>query len=458
MPRRQNEPLELGVEEFEVLIRLRNSTRAEQRLVQRAGIILEAAAGGTAEEIGRRVGVCTKSVYKWIARYGQRREAEPKAGVCGWLADAERVGAPGRIEPLVWVDLLALVTSEPRDSGRPITHWTHRELADELVLTGRVESIAHTSVGRFLAEGQFKPHRVRGWMNRKHDPQFDARAAELKHLVVQATTHKPSVGAKAEGGEAQAVPALHNSDPAPLPGPTATQAQRPAQAVHEPPREQIVASFDEKTGMQAKERIAPDKPLRSGSPSKLEFEYKRNGTLCLFALMIVHSGLILGATGSTRTNQDTAEVLGAFLEQLLGAGHKRIDLILDGLNTHWSVELVTRVARLCHLALPDAPQMRTGAGRRAWLSDPTHSIVFHFTPKHARWLNPIECWFGILVRKVLRRGSFRSTTDLQQQVAEFIAYYNEKLAHPFKFKLWTRPADAAQQQKPRKASSRRRVA
>jgi transposase len=446
MPRRSKEPLELDAEEFEDLMRLRSSTRAEQRLVQRAGIILEAAAGGTAEQIGVRAGVCTKSVYKWTARYCQRREAEPKAGVRNWLADADRVGTPGNIEPEVWVDLLALVTSEPRDSGRPITHWTHRELADELVVRRRVQSIAHTSVGRFLSHGQFKPHRVRGWMNRKHDPQFDARATEIKHLVVQATTHDGQTGA--------VEPAVQQSPPA---AQSTKQAPRPA-AVQEPPRQRVVASFDEKTGMQAKERIAADKPLRSGSPAKLEFEYKRNGTLCLFALMIVHSGLILGCTGPTRTNEDTAEVLGVFLKQLLDAGHKRIDLILDGLNTHWSVELVELVARLCHLPLPSARQMRTGTARRAWLSDPTHAIVFHFTPKHASWLNPIECWFGILVRKVLRRGSFRSTTDLAQQVAQFIAYYNEKLAHPFKFKLWTRPAAATPQQNPCRVTSRRPAA
>lgn len=400
MVRRSKEPLELGEQELEELLRLRNSARAQMRLVQRAGIILEAAAGGTAEQIGARAGVSDKSVRKWTARYQARRKARPDEGLECWLADAKRTGTPERIDPLAWVDLLALATSEPSASGRPITHWTQRELAEQMRLGGRVGSIHFTTVGRFLAEVDLRPHRVRGWMNRKEDPEFDARASEVKDLVVEAS------GALAP--------------------------------------DRVVVSFDEKTGMQAKERIAPDKPMQCGSPTKLEFEYKRHGTLCLFAMMLVHSGMIFGSMGQTRTNQDTAEVLGAMLKQLLQQGFKRVDVLLDQLNTHWSTELVHSVAGLCALVLPDEQLLELGEQRRTWLSDPTHPIVFHFTPKHASWLNPIECWFGVLARKVLRRGSFSSTAELEQQVQRFIAYYNEKLAHPYKFQRWTRLQDSVQ--------------
>jgi transposase len=73
--------------------------------------------------------------------------------------------------------------------------------------------------------------------------------------------------------------------------------------------------------------------------------------------------------------------------------------------------------------------------RAAFLSDPTHRIQFVYIPKHTSWLNQIECWFSILVRRLLRRGNFTSTDDLRQQILSFIAYFNRTLAKPFKWKF-----------------------
>lgn len=204
-----------------------------------------------------------------------------------------------------------------------------------MLVQHKAESIHFTTVGRFLVRLDLKPHRIDGWMNRKAEPHFEERAAEIKDLVVEATAGEPRIELKA----AEGLPS-HLTEQQGASNPQAARAQTLLDAP--PPPERVVVSFDEKTGMQATERIAPNKP-----------------------------------------------------------------------------------------------------------------IVFHFTPKHASWLNPIECWFGVLVRKVLRRRSFLSTEELQARVQRFITYYNEKMAHPYRFKRWkTRGADSAQRETARQDSQR----
>jgi transposase len=117
----------------------------------------------------------------------------------------------------------------------------------------------------------------------------------------------------------------------------------------------------------------------------------------------------------------------------------RWHFVTDNLNTHQSASLVEWVAEVSGLtdALGVKGQsgvLRSQATRAAFLSDPSHRVVFHYTPKHASWMNQVEIWLSILVRKLLRRGSFTSVADLAARVMAFIAYYNSTMAKPFK---WT---------------------
>jgi transposase len=390
-------PFSLSDSEREALQRIADSTSEEYRLVMRARIVLAGADGSSRHRIAQDLGVSRGVVIKWLQRYPERRASDPDVGVRVWLADSKRVGAPDRFDEFFWIEVLVIVSSAPADSGRPITHWTVRELTDEIIKRGHTESISCSTVARFLASCELRPDRIQEWMNRKPQADFDEIAAAVKSRLVQATKE--------------------DRDPA-----------------------EVTISFDEKTGMQAKERIAPDQPMKPGRPARLEFEYARHGTLTLLAAMVIHSGEILAQTRTDRCNETTAQFLVELFTDLLQQGHERIYVILDQLNTHWSAVLVRSIARLCNLPMPKEEEIENGQQRRAWLTNSDKPIVFVYTPKHASWLNPIEIWFGVLSRKLLRRGSFRSTQDLDERVRRFVEYYNAKLAHPYRFRQWRKAA------------------
>ncbi len=206
-----------------------------------------------------------------------------------------------------------------------------------------------------------------------------------------------------------------------------------------------IVSTDEKTGIQALERIHPMKPTRPGLTERLEFEYRRHGTLCLIANFDVATGkAILPTIGPTRTEEDFAAHIGRTVDtDPLGTWI----FVLDQLNTHKSEALVRLVAERCGIDDALGSKGKEGvlesmAARKAFLEDPEHRIRFVYTPRHASWLNQVEIWFSILARRALKRASFTSLDDLRQRLLDFIEYFNAVLSKPFRWTYSGRPLQA----------------
>jgi len=317
-------------------------------LVLRAHIILLSAENWSPSEVADELVIDVQVVRRWRRRFLE-------AGFEG-LRDRPRCGRPASIKPKVWEKVATLVVQPPTKFGLELARWTVREIAS--YLKKRFDwTIGRSSIGRFLQKMALRPHRIQYWLN-PTDPDFDEKAARICKLYLS-----------------------------PPPGVT-------------------VLSLDEKPGIQAKSRVHATRGLGPGRPTRLEFEYKRNGTRCLFAAFNIRTGKIVARVEADRK---VPRVI-AFLDLVCSVYRRgRIIIITDNINT------------------------RTGPDAKAWL-EAHRRVSFVFTPFHGSWLNQVEIWFSILANKCLKHRPFGGVRALANAIMRFVARWNRELAHPFE---WT---------------------
>jgi transposase len=351
-----------------------------QALALRARIILRAAAldRPTNCTIGHELGCSNLTVGKWRRRY-------LALGLPG-LQDALRTGRPRTITAPLRVQVISVASTLPHTQKRTVTRWTLEEIVATLLDALHTDAISRSSIWRILHDADLKPHKSTYWLN-SHDEDFDAKAHISCQLYIKARDYY------SQG--------------------------------------RLVICCDEKTGMQVLERKAPTKPAQPGRRERREHEYIRHGTRVLINSLAVATGQIAWTIGRTRTATDFVTHLQQAFQGL--PRMTRYDWVLDNLNTHWSLDVCRVVARWCQVPF-EPHKLKKGRQRRAFLRDPSHRHVFHFTPKHGSWLNQAELFFGVLQRRFLARGSFPSAKDFEHRLERFLKNYNTCHAHPYR---WT---------------------
>jgi transposase len=372
------------------------------KIVMRARLILLAHKGVSGRKIAKFVDCVPSTVSNWIVRW-VNDPPKYKRLLRAWFEDRPRSGAPYRFSIDQRAQVIALACEKPEDHGLPIGTWTSEEIRAIAIKENLVSNISRRHVSRILVDVDLKPHLSRYWLNSKPDP---LKADKIKAI---------------------------------------NKAYR--QAKDQEKKGVLTFCLDEMTGIQALERISEDKPSKPGMIRCIEYEYKRHGTLCLLGAYNVAQGNLMGLVLPQRTEKDFVALIDHIVQQHPEA--KGFRFILDNLNTHQSEKLVRNIAEkekvdLASLGVKGKSGILMNmTTRQEFLKRKKHKVLFHYTPKHASWMNQIEIVFGIIARKAIRRGSFCSKKQLKERLHKFIDYFNATLAKPFEWNYGNKPLKAA---------------
>lgn len=278
-----------------------------------------------------------------ISRWKQRYE---KDGVLG-LATIHPGQPPRKLTPQFRAKVLEKTRQAPPDGS---THWSLRKMA-------AVMKVNKNLIARIWKEADLKPHRLERYMA-SNDPQFEEKAAAIIGLYLN------------------------------------------------PPQNAAVFCVDEKSAIQALDRLDRRLPLSPGRAEKHGFEYYRHGTLSLYAALNPQTGEVIGQTAARHTSQEFVTFLNEVVDTQ--AAGREIHVILDNFSTH-KTDLVKQF-------LQQHP-----------------NVALHFTPTYSSWLNQVESWFSKLQREVIDRGIFTSVGDLKRKILRYIRLY-QKSAKPFRWK------------------------
>jgi len=414
--------IRLTEEQQNILQQIIRSRTTPKQLHQRASVILQAFGGALNVSIADEIGLARKQVGLWRRRWQRsfdalvaiecrESQAALRRAIEDVLSDAPRSGSPGTFTAEQVTQVLAVACEPPEQSQRPIDAWTVRELADELVQRDIVESISPSQVSRYLSEAELQPHRSKYWLNTtEKDPElFEQQVQAVCNTYLEASQRYFQ------------------------------------QNIH-------TVCVDEMTGIQALERIAETIPMKPGQPARIEFEYKRHGTLCLIGNWHVVLGQMISPTiRPTRTEEDFCWHIHNTIATDPNAGWV---FVADNLNTHCSASLVRYIARLEGINENELGKkgksgiLKSVASRHAFLSDLSHRIRFVYLPKHTSWLNQVEFVFGIVNRRAVRRANSKSLADLKERLLDFIDYFNRTFAKPFRWTYTGRPVSARTVKRP----------